>query len=116
MTEQVRGRDICSVCGLKRYGRMPYCPKCGTKYEIDIPLKNHPATYKRCKDCKWFRYHKEGEINWNPETYGTCECKREFRKFTGNTFRGTYSYGTTDKDSGYRSHTTKACKHFEEKE
>lgn len=125
MTEIIKGRDVCSQCGCKRIGRMPYCPKCGTKFEIDIPLKRHSATYKRCMDCKWFRYYQEGEIvkgrefrkSSDVDREGVCECKREFRTIVGRgNKRFSYKYDLTDKDGGYRSHTTKACKYFEEKE
>ena len=105
----VREIEMCPVCGLNRMGRYMWCPKCGHHYEKEIPLKNHSATYDKCKDCKWFVY---GSDSWSSSIYGTCTCTtKKPKKLRG--YKGT-SY-IHEERAGSRAHTTKACSQFERK-
>ena len=59
-------KQRCPECNYLRIGRLFYCPKCGSKYENEIPVKNHPATYKRCMECRYYTSKRD--------FYGFCVC------------------------------------------
>ena len=91
-------KQRCHKCNYLRIGRLMYCPKCGNKYENEIPLKKHPATYKKCMDCKYFTK----DTRWGWISSGYCECPHKKFRYEGPS-------------ANFYQRTKKACKHFEEK-
>lgn len=85
-----------------------WCARCGHKYEYREPLRKK-ATYKKCKDCKWFEY--DTKDKYHGHVYGRCFCPtKKPRKVSDR--RG-HSWIT--EVSGRRLHTTKACLQFEQR-
>ena len=106
----MKEKERCPNCGLQRYAYYQYCPKCGHKFKA-IETKNHPATYKRCMDCKWFRYYTEEESSFY---YSEGKCVNPNKvHHTIKRINGKRVKAEIEEDR-WRVHTTKACKMFEE--
>ncbi len=102
-------KERCPRCGLQRYFYYQYCPKCGHKFE-EVQKKNHPATYKRCMDCKWFRYLTEEEsrfYSYMGECTNPNKVHHSIAHINGKKKR-------VEVERGRKCHTAKACKLFEE--
>lgn len=106
-------RERCPECGILRFQRYQYCPKCGHHYETKLYPQRKVATYQKCMDCIHFHYvtlerfqEKHPGAEWSKKL-----TQEEF----ANTSWGRQGYCDITNGKSFQRTRRRCVKHYEEK-